>query len=381
MQKNKKTVFLSLLFMVIAAIGGGLHYRHTHSSARLGISLNGTDDGTMAALHAEQGVEMAADMLNEKGGVLGKPVQLISMNNKGTATGAATAMEDLHLRHVAAVIGPLREDLIDASVLVAESQHIALISPIATNRAWSCSAETGKPYNHVFQMALPPEREGAAMANFAATVLHKSKSLIICDNKNTASAEAAEAYAAFMNQDAPIADTATVTPENIVFHLQSAPYDSVYLPLPADTAAAYVSAVRNGTLSVPVLGSSLWSEDDMADLLPLPYLNNLFFTDQYINDATYAPGETFAERYYEKYGTIPDKYAALSFDAAMLVAAAAEESASLNSADIAAALTKISNYNGATGTISVRADHSPDRKVHILTFWQGSAALLCRLAP
>ena len=92
MQKNKKTVFLSLLFMVIAAICGGLHYRHTHSSVRLGISLNGTDDGTMAALHAEQGVEMAADMLNEKGGVLGKPVQLISMNNKGTATGAATAM-------------------------------------------------------------------------------------------------------------------------------------------------------------------------------------------------------------------------------------------------------------------------------------------------
>lgn len=370
MNCTKRTVLLLFSFLALLAASAYFHYEQTHATVRIGINLNFTD--ATAAVHTEQGIELAADMINESGGLLGKPVKLITVDNKNSADMAGTAMEVLSLRHVSAVIGPNEKALADSAVPVAEAEKLALISPAVTPASWR-GAESPRPYPHVFQLALTPVQEGRAMAAYAQAKLHKKHPLIIYDSRNEASAAAALAY----NESAPgsVTDIKAVSCEDIFTLLENEKPDVIYLPVPGKTAAAYITNLRRGHHDLPVLGSSLWTTDDLTALLPPAYLTNLFYSDQYANDPLYTAGETFAERYYEKYGLLPDKYAALGYDAGVLIAAAIKTAGSINSSAVAAALASVRNLPGAAGVMTVCSDHGIDRAVHILSFWQGEPAL------
>ena len=53
----------------------------------------------------ERGIELAKDMVNDRGGLLGKPVQLVSVDNHGKPEDAVAAIQQLTVRHVSAIIG------------------------------------------------------------------------------------------------------------------------------------------------------------------------------------------------------------------------------------------------------------------------------------
>ena len=164
MNCTKRTVLLLFSFLALLAASAYFHYEQTHATVRIGINLNFTD--ATAAVHTEQGIELAADMINESGGLLGKPVKLITVDNKNSADMTGTAMEVLSLRHVSAVIGPNEKALADSAVPVAEAEKLALISPAVTPASWRGDSAP-RPYPHVFHLALTPVQEGRAMAAYA----------------------------------------------------------------------------------------------------------------------------------------------------------------------------------------------------------------------
>ena len=71
----------------------------------IGTNLSLTGPGETYYRSTEQGVELA-DILNEQGGLLGKEVNLVSVDYHGNADDAATAVQQLATRHVSAIIGP-----------------------------------------------------------------------------------------------------------------------------------------------------------------------------------------------------------------------------------------------------------------------------------
>ena len=58
----------------------------------IGTNLSLTGPGETYCRSTEQGVELARDILNEQGGLLGKEVNLVSVDNHGNADDAATAV-------------------------------------------------------------------------------------------------------------------------------------------------------------------------------------------------------------------------------------------------------------------------------------------------
>ena len=114
----------------------------------------------------------------------------------------------------------------------------------------------------------------------------------------------------------------------------------------------------------------------MAKNTDAAYLTNLFYTDHYANDVHEQTAETFAERYYEKYGQWPDSYAALGYDSLMMVADAVRRGNSASPQQIAQELAKTMDFTGATGRVVLDSNHDAIKSVFILTFWQGEPALL-----
>ena len=158
--------------------------------------------------------------------------------------------------------------------------------------------------------------------------------------------------------------------------LKASPCQVVYAPFYDEKAMEFIVKARDAGIAALILGPDSWNGRRMAQSLSPAYLQNLFYTDHYANDASEPVAEEFAEAYYEKYGELPDSYAALGYDSFMMVAEAVRRSGSADPEKIAAELAKTIDYHGVTGMIALDANHDAIKPVFIMTFWQGQPALL-----
>ena len=99
---GKKRLLL-LIPVIIVFFTLWVHYTHVTASVRIGVSLNLSETADPAELHTEQGIELAADLLNEKGGINGRRIEIITLNNKGNEKGSEIAAENAALRHATAL--------------------------------------------------------------------------------------------------------------------------------------------------------------------------------------------------------------------------------------------------------------------------------------
>lgn len=376
---GKKRLLL-LIPVIIVFFTLWVHYTHVTASVRIGVSLNLSETADPAELHTEQGIELAADLLNEKGGINGRRIEIITLNNKGNEKGSEIAAENAALRHATALIGPLDAKLLSPTAVVSENRDLPIITPAPVDTDMWTDTCTGIPYNYVFTASLTSAEEGRAMAAFAAQKLHKSRILIIYSGDSPRSVAAAEAFSAIDNIETVSMDMHQNDTAALCEHLLTASYDAIYMPLTGRQAASFITFLRQVGRSPVVLGSSLWSHDGLEQYLPPAYLQSLFYTEAYGNDPSYEAGEEFAERYYAKYGISADSYAASGFDAVMLVAEAVMLSGSTVPEKVHKALSSISDYAGAAGRTTIQGRHIT-HPAFIFTFWQGSPALLDTQSP
>ena len=72
--------------------------------------------------------------------------------------------------------------------------------------------------------------------------------------------------------------------------------------------------------------------------------------------------------YKEKYGTNPDTFAALSYDATQLLMKAIENSWSTDPQAITKALAETTDFDGVTGNILNGPDHTPVKSAVVIEF-------------
>ena len=113
---------LLLIPVIIILFTLWVHYTRITSSVRIGVSLNLSETADPTELHMEQGIELAADILNEKGGINGRRLEIMTLDNKGNEKGSEIAAENAALRHAAALIGPLDSKLLSPTAIVGETE-------------------------------------------------------------------------------------------------------------------------------------------------------------------------------------------------------------------------------------------------------------------
>ena len=77
------------------------------------------------------------------------------------------------------------------------------------------------------------------------------------------------------------------------------------------------------------------------------------------------------QAYKEKYGSNPDTFAALSYDATQLLMKAIEKAGSTDPQAITKALAETKDFDGVTGTFSMGADHTPVKSAVVIEFQNG----------
>lgn len=78
---------------------------------------------------ARNGVRVAADQLNENGGILGRKVEIIVKDNKNDTSLNKQVISELIDEGVIAIIGPLRSNMAQSTLSAIDEKNILLISP------------------------------------------------------------------------------------------------------------------------------------------------------------------------------------------------------------------------------------------------------------
>ncbi|BDG09154.1 ABC transporter substrate-binding protein [Anaeromyxobacter paludicola] len=166
---------LALTLALLAAAGGevkiGVFSPFTGGSAGMGLSMR-------------NGVRLAADEINAKGGILGKKVVLVERDDEAkNEKGGQILQELINREHVAAILGPTNTGVGDASTRYAEQAKIPMIVNVSAGTRVN-ELFPQYPDNYVFRLAAGDVVQSDMIVKEALDARHFKKPALLCDDTN-----------------------------------------------------------------------------------------------------------------------------------------------------------------------------------------------------
>jgi branched-chain amino acid transport system substrate-binding protein len=323
-------------------------------------------------LSAKNGVLMAADEINQAGGINGHPIDIVIEDDKGSPAEAAQVTGKLIDRYkVIAIIAAGASGNSLAAAPKAQSAHVPLIAPSSTNPAVTQAGD------YIFRACFIDAFQGEVMAKFAANTLKAKKAAIMLDFNSPYSRGLTEFFEfsfAKMNGQILLKQSYSQGDANFGGQLsliKAANPDVIYSPGYYGDVAIIARQARQLGLTVPLLGADGWDAPELwelgGDAMNGSYISNHYSADD--------PSETiqhFVHGYRQRYGNLtPDAHAALAYDALRFLAQAIQRTGTTEGPKLREALAETKNFPGVTGIISMDRNRNAVKPAVVLKLEDG----------
>lgn len=388
MFKKTKRILSGLVAMSMMALlttGCG----NTNSNEiKIGANLEMTGNTATFGQSATNGAKLAIKQVNAKGGVLGKKITLVVADNKSDTAEAANAMQKLATQDkVIASIAPIASSSVMAAAQVNESAKILGISPTASNPNVTVDPETGKVRDYLFRATFIDPFQGAVMANFAKNTLKAQKAAVYIEN----SSDYAKGLGMFFketfvqNGGNIVSDEAYLAKDTdfkaTLTKIKASNPDVIFVPGYYQEVGMIVKQAREIGITVPILGADGWDSAKLPEIAGAEALNNTFFSNHYSPDDNSPEIKNFVEAYKAEYGQVPDAFAALSYDATMMIIEAIKRAGVEDSVKVKDELAKTKEYQGVSGSITLDEKHNAVKGVVIIEMKNGIQAFKEKIKP
>lgn len=379
---------LILVLGLLAGCGSGSTQAANSKEINIGgdfeLSGNVATFGTAAA----NGVQLYFDEVNAKGGVLGKKLNFIKMDDKSDATESANVATNLITQQkVCAILGSTTSGDTLGFVQVGEDNKVPILSTSATNPDVTVDPATGKVRDYVFRACFIDPFQGTVMANFAQNTLKAKTAVIYVDNTAPYSKGLAKYFKeSFIKNGGKILDEEAYVPDDQDFNatltkIKGFNPDVVYLPGYYEQVGKIVKQARDLGITVPFLGGDGWDSPKLAAIAGAKALNNTFFSNHYSSQQSDPAVQDFVKKYQAKYNQVPDSMAALGYDAAILIVDAIQKAGSADPTKIKDALAAEKDVKAVTGTLSIDKNHNPVKGAAILEMKDGKQVYKTYVKP
>ena len=319
------TIVTAVLAAATASCDEGLLPPHATSPIIIAGTTSETGSRRVEGLNMARGFRLAVEMLNESGGIDGRPVRLALQDDGSDPGAAARIYGDLAAADsVDVLIGPYSSAVTEAVVPVAERTGMPLVAALASspeiwagrNRQWSVQMMNNARDNLAGAVVVAA-REGAE----TVALVYEDSRFPISAAAGVRAAAAREGLTLVMDEAYPVgeADHAALTARarDLEAHLF---LGGGYTP----DAVAFTMAVAADRYS-PLLTS--WSvgpgEADFPDRVGVAaarcVIGNAPWVHTLDTSGPLASSATFQRRYQEAYGTTPGYTAAAGFGAVELL--------------------------------------------------------------
>lgn len=334
-------------------------------------------------------VVMAVEEVNAKGGILGQQVQLIIEDNKADATETSNAFRKLISRdQVHAIIGAVVTANSIVGGQIAQMMKVPMITPTST------AEKVTQAGDYVFRACLIDPVQGRIMANFAYNTLGLREVAVLTARTNDYSVGLEEVFVeTFEGLGGKIVAKESYSEGDQDFRAQLTKIraqnpEAVYVPGYYTEAGLIAKQMRQLGMNQPILGPDGFDSPKLFEIGGDAVYGS-YFTNHYHPEAGDEVSQRFVDNYRAKYGKDPDGFAALGYDAAMILfnaieragEAALSRNISAARAAIRDAMAETKDLHVVTGVLTLDENRNPVKSAVILKVVEDGYEFVERVEP
>ena len=358
------------------------------STIKVGVMGPLTGDASVYGQAVVNGASLYMKQVNADGGVNGKQLEIIAMDEQGDETQAVTCFTKMVDQGITALVGDVTTAPTLAVAAESADYNMPMVTASATAEAVTYDAETDTVNGNVFRACFTDPFQGVKMADYAYEKLGYTKAAVIFLKGKDYNEGLAENFVKeFEAKGGTVVDQESYSEGDVDFKTQLTSIlgknpEMVFCPNYYQEVGQILAQAESIGLAVPFLGGDGW--DGVVKYASAEELEGTFYC------SAYAPGSTdavkaFEEAYTAAYGTDTlNMFAANAYDAAMVMCAAlakAEETGEAPASDaykqavIDAIKTEGANVVGITSEAGYTfdANNNPIKDAVIMTITNGEA--------
>ncbi|MCI1955767.1 MAG: ABC transporter substrate-binding protein [Oscillospiraceae bacterium] len=306
---------------------------------------------------SQKGLQLLEDQTNKAGGINGRKVQFLSVDDEGKAATAVTGGQKLiNNDQVAAIVGPVTSTSANSLAPICQQYSIPMITGTGTN------ADITSAGDFVFQTCFIDPFQGKVMAKFATEDLKTKTAAILYNNGDDYSKGLADAFkSSFTEKGGSIVDTETYNTGDKDFNAQLtkiAPKnpDVLFLPDYYSTVAVIMKEARSTGVKSIFLGGDGFDSPQLFSIGG-DAVNGAYFSTHYSSEDTSKEVVQFIKDYKAKFSSEPDAFAALTYDAGKVLL---ESIRKAGSTDANAVKNALKSYDGTVVCGHIKFDSKRD---------------------
>ncbi len=298
-----------------------------------------------------QGMEMAIQEINKKGGVLGRKIQVVRGDDEASVTrGQVIAQQFAENKDMVAVIGHYNSYVSVPTSIIYEYYGLLMLSPQSTSPRL-----TRQGFKLVFRNIPNDTAFGNELANFCARRGYKN--MLIYHSNDEYGQELANAFEMQAEKnEIVILDRldydSLSNPRNfrkdLNYWKENFYFDAIFLAGVTPQVAWFIKEARNLGIMVPVVGGDGLDSPELLQIAgektDNTFVGSVFHPQQPDKNVL-----TFVKAFSEKYHAVPDTSAAQGYDAVKVLAHAMKKAGTTVPHKVADALRSMKNWEGVTG--------------------------------
>ncbi len=334
----------------------------------------GSMTGTEATFgtSSDRGIQLAVTETNAAGGIKGRQVQIIALDDEGKPEEAATAATRLIAsEHVTALLGEVASTRSLFMAPKAQAAKVPMVSPSSTNEKVTAVGD------YIFRACFIDPFQGYVMAKFATDNLKIKKAAILRDVRNDYSVGLAKVFTDnFTKLGGEITANESFSSGDVDFkaqltNMKNTHPDALYVPGYYTDVGLIARQAREVGITGPLLGGDGWDSEKLYEIGGAA-LDGSYFSNHYSVDDPSPRIQEFVTKFKKAYaGQVPDSLAAQAYDAAGMLMDAMKRSAELTGPSIRDALAQTKNYQGVTGDITMDEKRNATKAAVVLKIAHG----------
>ncbi|MGG3467552.1 ABC transporter substrate-binding protein [Neobacillus pocheonensis] len=388
-KKWAKTFMASaLLAGVLAGCSGAKESAGSSDSIKVGVNLELSGGVASYGESLKKGIDIAVAEINKKGGIDGKKLDLVEVDNKSEAAEATNGAVKLTSQDkVTAIIGAATSGDTVAQAQIANDTKTVLLTPSGTSPNVTVT-DKGKLNDYVFRTSFIDPFQGTVAANFAAKELKVKNVAIFADSASDYAKGLAASFKETFEKEGGkiVAEEAYVAKDTdfraTLTRIKSKNPEFVFIPGYYEEVGLIIKQARELGLNVPLMGADGWDSPKLVELAGADALNNTFITNHYSSEDPDKKIQDFVTTFKDKYnGEAPNAFNALGYDTVYLLADAIKRAGGTDTAKIKDELAKTKDLSLVTGVVSIDKNHNPIKSATVLEYKDGKQVFNVKVNP
>lgn len=354
-------LLLSALGLALLGASGCKKQRDPNDRGPIVIGSYLSMTGSMATFgeSTSRGGTVAVEEANRLGGVLGRKLELVVLDDQGRSEEAGNAIARLiDVNGAVAVMGEVASTLSLVAGRIAQRRKVPMVSPSSTN------TQVTQIGDYVFRVCFLDPFQGYAMARFARDRLKISKVAILKDVRNDYSIGLSDAFEkAFVRLGGKIVAIESYSAGDTEFSAQLTKIkplgaEGLYVPGYYTEVGGVARQARRLGIQAPLMGGDGWESPELLNIGGEAIIGS-YYTNHFAADQPSARAKQFISAYREKYRVAAPALAALGYDATLAIIDAIRRANSADPERVRDALATTKGLDAVTGKLTLDADRNP----------------------